>query len=83
MRIIPNDLVFEHQERFYFPLNGDWKQKQVSTKEATRYYHADVTCVKARFPYFTKEYIAIPPEVLSLLHESHKTYLATHFGLKL
>ena len=62
MRIIPNDLVFEHQERFYFPLNGDWKQKQASTKE---------------------EYIAIPPEVIPLLHESHKTYCATHFSLQI
>ena len=83
LRIIPNDLVFEHQERFYFPLNGDWKQKQASAKEAIRYYHADLTCMKARFPYFAKEYIAIPPEVSSLLHESHKTYLNTHFGLQL
>ena len=37
MRIIPNDLVFEHRERFYFPLYGYLKQEQASTKEATRY----------------------------------------------
>ena len=83
LRIIPNDLVFEHQERFYFPLNGDWKQKQASTKEVTRYYHANLACTKAHFPYFAKEYIAIPPAVSSLLHKSHKTYLNTHFGLHL
>lgn len=83
LRIIPNDLVFEHNERFYFPLNGDWKQKQASAKEVTRYYHADLACMKARFLYFTKEYIAVPPDVSSLLHESHKTYLNTHFGLHL
>lgn len=83
LRIIPNDFVFEHQECFYFPLNGDWKQKQASAKETTRYYHAEVACMKARFPYFMKEYIAIPPEVSGQLHESHKTYLKTHFGLDL
>ena len=54
LRIIPNDLVFEHQARFYFPLNGDWIQKQASTKEVTRYYCADLACMKARFPYFPK-----------------------------
>lgn len=83
VRVIPNDLVFEHLERYYFPLNGDWKQKQASTKEVTKYYHADLACMKARFPYFTTEYVAIPPEVLSVLHESHKTYLTSHFGLQL
>lgn len=83
LRIIPHDLVFEHQERFYFPLNGDGKQKQASTKEVTRYYHANLACTKAHFPYFAKEYIAIPPAVSSLLHKSHKTYRNTHFGLHL
>lgn len=39
--IVPHDLVFEHKERFYFPVDGDWKNKQVSNREATRYYHAD------------------------------------------
>ena len=83
VRVIPNDLVFEHLERYYFPLNGDWKQKQASAREVIRYYHADLACMKARFPYFCKEYIAIPPDVLAVLHESHKSYLVTHFGLQL
>ena len=34
-RIIPTDLVFQHV-RFYYPLNGDRKKKQASTKEARR-----------------------------------------------
>ena len=78
--VIPNDLVFEHQERYYFPLNGDWKQKQASAREVIRYYHTDLACMRARFPYFCKEYIAIPPDVLAVLH---KSYLVTHFGLQL
>ena len=80
-RIIPNDLVFEHHERFYYPLNGDWKKKQVSTKEARRFYHADLSCLRARFPYFTTDYIVIPPEVREMLHESHKAYLRSHFSI--
>ncbi|KAJ7354915.1 hypothetical protein OS493_029024 [Desmophyllum pertusum] len=35
-RIVPNDLVFEHKERYYFPLNGDWKKsRQQTRKQAT------------------------------------------------
>lgn len=29
LRVVPRDLVFEHKERFYFPVNGDWKNKHV------------------------------------------------------
>ena len=36
-KIIPYDLVFAHKERYYFPLQGDWKNKVATNKEATRY----------------------------------------------
>ena len=39
-KIIPFDLVLSHRERYYFPLHGDWKNKQASNKESTRYYHS-------------------------------------------
>ena len=83
LRVVPHDLVFEHKERFYFPLNGDWKNKQVSNREATRYYHADYNCMKARFPYITNDYIEIPPDVRAILHESHKAHLREQFLLDL
>ena len=83
LQTAPFDLIFEHKERFYFPVNGDWKNKQVSNREATRYYHADYNCVKARFPYFTNDYIEIPPDVRAILRESHKDHLREHFLLNL
>lgn len=81
LRVVPHDLVFEHKNRFHFPLNGDWKNKQVSNREATRYYHADYNCMKARFPYITNDYIEIPPDVRAILHESHKAHLREQFLL--
>jgi len=27
LRLVPHDLVFEHKERFYFPVDDDWKKK--------------------------------------------------------
>ena len=75
LMVVPNDLLFEHNERFYLPLNGDWKNKQVSNREATRYYHADYNCMKASFPYITNYYIEIPPDVRAILHESYKAHL--------
>ena len=83
LRVVPHDLVFEHKERFYFPLNGDWKNKQVSNREATRYYHAYYNCMKARFLYITSDYIEIPPDVRAILHESHKAHLWEQFLLDL
>lgn len=83
LRVVPHDLVFEHKERFYFPLNGDWKNKQVSNEEATRYYHADYNCMKACFSYITNDYIEIPPDVRAILHESHKAHLPEQFLLDL
>ena len=74
-RIIPHDLVLEHKERYYFPIDGDWKKKQASNKEASRFYHADPGCVQPRFPYFSKAYIEITQEVENLLSESHKSHL--------
>ncbi|CAB3989983.1 Cyclin-dependent kinase 2 [Paramuricea clavata] len=82
VRVIPHDLVFEHCERYYFPLNGDWKNKQASNKEAIRYYHADFACMKARFPYFTNDYIIIPKEVKEKLHPSHIAHLVSQFSLQ-
>ena len=52
-RIIPHDLVLEHKERYDFPLDGDWKKKKASNKEASRFHHADPDCVQPRFPYFS------------------------------
>ena len=83
LRVVPHDLVFEHKERSYFPLNGDWKNHQVSNREATRYYHADYNCMKARFPYITNDYIEIPPDVRAILHESHKAHPREQFLLDL
>ena len=36
-RIMPYDLVLEHKERYCFPVDGDWKKKQATNKEASRY----------------------------------------------
>ena len=36
-KIIPLELVFSQRERYYFLLHGDWKNKQASNKESTRY----------------------------------------------
>lgn len=44
-RIVSFDLVFAHKERYFFPIDGDWKRKQASNREATRYYHADPKCI--------------------------------------
>ena len=82
-KIIPYDLVFEHKERYYFPLQGDWKNKIATNKEATRYYHADPKCIMPRFPYFTIDYIEIPSEVKTSLQESHKVYLKNIFSLNI
>ena len=82
-RIVPYDLVLEHKERYFFPIDGDWKKKQASNKEASRYYHADPGCVQPRFPYFTKDYIEIPQEIENLLCESHKSHLRKLFSLSL
>ena len=74
-KVIPFDLVFSHKEQHYFPLHGDWKNKQASNKESTRYHHADPKCIMPRFPYFTNDYIEIPSEVRNSLQESHKVYM--------
>ena len=66
-KIVPFDLVFSHKERYYFPLHGDWKNKQASNKESTRYFHADPKCIMPRFPYFSNHYIQIPSEVRNSL----------------
>ena len=68
---------------FYFPLNGDWKNKQMLNREATRYYHADYNCMKACFLYITNDYIEIPPDVRARLQESHKAHLREQFLLDL
>ena len=82
-KIIPFDLVFSHKERYYFPLHGDWKNKQASNKESTRYYHAESKCIMLRFPYYTNDYIEISSEVLNSLQESHKVYLENVFSLSI
>ena len=74
-KVIPFDLVFSHKEQHYFPLHGDWKNKQASNKESTRYYHAESKCIMPRFSYFTNDYIEIPSEVRNSLQESHKVYM--------
>ena len=74
-KVIPFDLVFSHKEQHYFPLHGDWKNKQASNKESTRYHHAESKCIMPRFPYFTNDYIEIPSEVRNSLQESHKVYM--------
>ena len=66
-KIVPFDLVFSHKERYYFPLHGDWKNKQASNKESTCYFHADPKCIMPRFPYFSNHYIEIPSEVRNSL----------------
>ena len=79
-RIVPHDMVLEHKERYFFPINGDWKKKkQASSREASRYYHADPACLMSRFPYFSKEYTEIKPEVEVMLTDSHKSYLRKVF----
>ena len=47
-KMTPMDLVFSHKERYFFPLHGDWKNKQASNKESTRYYNADPKCITRR-----------------------------------
>lgn len=81
VRILPHDLVLAHKERYFFPVDGDWKKKQATNKEATRYYHADPACLISRFPYFTNEYIQIHPDLKDLLTDSHKSYLENVFSL--
>lgn len=83
IRVVPHDLVFEHKEKYFFPLNGDWKNKQVSSHEASRYYHADANCMKKRFPYFCNQYIEVPADVKDKLSKSHKDHLYSQFQLKL
>lgn len=38
-RIVPNDLVLEHKERYFFPVDGDWKKSKLPTKR----HHAFIT----------------------------------------
>ena len=66
-KIIPYDLVFAHNERYYFPLQGDWKNKVATNKEEMRYYRTDPKCIVPWFPYFTVDYIEIPSEVETTL----------------
>ena len=78
---MPYNLVLEHKERYYFPVDGDWKKKQATNKESSRYYHADIKCIIGRFPYFSKAYIEISGTVKASLLESHKVYLNNMFSL--
>lgn len=78
-QVMPYDLVLEHKERHCFPVDGDWKKKQETNKEASRYYHTDIKCIMERFLYFTKEYIEISSTVKASLLESHKVYLNNVF----
>ena len=80
-RIMPYDLALEHKEKYYFPVDGDWKKKQATNKESSRYYHADIKCIMTRFPYFTKEYKEISSTVKASLLESHKVNLNDMFSL--
>ena len=80
-RIVPFDLVFAHKERYFFPIDGDWKRKQASNREATRYYHTDPKCIGPCFPYFISDYIEIPTGTKNKLVESHKVYLRNQFSL--
>ena len=82
-KIIPLELVFSQRERYYFLLHGDWKNKQASNKESTRYYHAESKCIMLQFPYYTNDYIEISSEVLNSLQESHKVYLENLFSLSI
>lgn len=83
IKVVPYDLVLEHKEKYYFPLNGDWKNKRVAKREASRFYHADLRCIRDRFPYFRSEYIQVPNGTLERLTNSHKEHLKRQFGLQL
>lgn len=82
-RIIPLDLVFQHSERWYFPVNGDWNKKQASNKETSRFYHAAPTCIQGRFPYFNNDYIEVPEDIKIQLQDSHKSYLINEFSYEI
>ena len=79
--VISFDLVFEHKERWFYPVNGDWSNRRASQKESTRYYHTTRKCMIARFPYFEVGYVQIPDEIRTTLRDSHKNYLASEMGL--
>ena len=46
-RVIPFDLIFEHRERWYYPVDGNWSNRKASQKETTRYYHTTRQCMMA------------------------------------
>ena len=77
-RILPYNLIFEHKEKWYYPVKGDWSNKRESKYETTRYYHVSKDCIMKRFPYFTTDYIDIPNDVK--LEDSHKELLFLEFG---
>ena len=81
-RVIPFDMVLAHEERWYYPVEGDWSKKRASSRETTRYYHTSKQCILQRFPYFTPEYVDISSETLAQVRDSHKKYLNAELGLK-
>lgn len=80
-KVVPFDVIFAHNERYFFPLKGDWSNKRASAKEATRYYHPTKACLLQRFPYFTVDFVEIPQHIRMALRESHKIYLRKELGL--
>ena len=83
-RHLPFDLVLEHKERWYFPKEGDWKNKVATNKEAKHFYHPNMEkCLKPRFPYISSNYIQIPEDTLANLHKSHKELLRREFQINI
>ena len=78
LAIMPFDIALKHEERWLYPNRGRKGDEPAylpgpRNKMTTRYYCINAVCVYQRFPYFRKELLEIPQELL--LKESHHKLL--------
>lgn len=76
----PHDLIIHYKERRCYrdPVT---KNLKLTPKEESTYYHLMKMCIISKHPGFTPKLIHIPPEVISLLSETHKLHIFDNFGI--
>ena len=75
----PDDMCIRHQEwREYIPPGSQTPQGRFGNV----YYHFNVHCVWLRCSSFNPSQLEIPPDIIPLLENSHKTRLSTMFGIE-
>uniref|UniRef100_A0A0N5AYP1 Anaphase-promoting complex subunit 1 n=1 Tax=Syphacia muris TaxID=451379 RepID=A0A0N5AYP1_9BILA len=72
----PEDIILEHLERFWNHRTSTYTTQQMQK----RYMHARLSCVLARYDYFTtRDFLAVTNDVRVRLTDLHRQYLSEQF----